>query len=118
MKFSAIAAPQTQLALPAPPTAKGQGKRSKGKNGKGKGEANKGSGPAFSTKVDQILANAEYNRQFFHKTSNKTGICYNFQKGQCTANPCPVSRDHVCLGCGKPNVQYESCRCIDNVVVV
>ena len=47
---------------------------------------------------------------------NKTGICYSFQRGQCAANPCPAGRDHCCIGCGKANVQYESCRCIDNVI--
>ena len=29
-----------------------------------------------------------------------------------------AGRDHCCLGCGKANVQCESCRCIDNVVSV
>ena len=91
MKTRAIAAPQNQLALPAPHTPKGQGKRGKGKNGKGKGKASKDGSQATSTKVDQILANLEYNRQFFHKTQNKKGICYIFQKGQCPTNPCPVS---------------------------
>ena len=43
---------------------------------------------------------------------NKTGICYSFQRGQCAANPCPAGRDHCCIGCGKANVQCESCRCI------
>ena len=54
---------------------------------------------------------------FSHKTQNKKGICYTFQRGHCTSNPCPAGRDHCCIGCGKANVPYEPCRCIDNVVV-
>ena len=69
-----------------------------GKARKAKAEVNKGSkgGPqAPEGRVDQIWENVEHNRQFFHKTQNRKGVCYSFQKGQ----------DHCCLGCGKANVQ-------------
>ena len=105
------ALPAHQGQLPAPPTRSGV--CGKGKKGKGRGKGNKAAPqvkPGAKT-FDQIKEHQDINRQFFHPTQNKTGICWSFQKGQCTANPC-------CIGCGKPNVAYESCHCIDHLVSV
>ena len=65
----ALPAPQGQLALPAPPTPKEQGRKGgKGKNSKDKGNGNKG-GPQVqpgAKTFDQIFAQVEINRQSFH----------------------------------------------------
>ena len=97
----------SQLALPAPPTTKGSGK--KGKTGKGKKGSQGGKNSSASStspagitpsnfrSFDQIMLKGD-NRKLFYKLSGRS-MCFLFQSGKCSDSACP--RVHCCVGCGK-----------------
>ena len=111
----------SQLALPAPPTSKGSGK--KGKTGKGKkgSQGGKKDSSASSTSpagitpsnfrsFDQIMLKGD-NRKLFYKLSGRS-ICFLFQSGKCSDSACP--RVHCCAGCGKAFKPYNECGCLES----
>ena len=97
--------------------SKGQGgkggKQSSKGRGRGKGAPQTHTAKGFRTFNSIQKANG---RLHFHaKDRGQPGVCYKFQKGLCQdATSC--GREHCCVGCGQPGVQYDNCGCLESVV--
>ena len=48
-----------------------------------------------------------------HNVPTRNKVCFKFQKNQCE-DPSKCGRDHTCVGCGKPGVPHDNCRCLEN----
>ena len=110
----ALMPPQQMLALPASGTQqKGKSKGEKGSKGKGKGKGNKTQSSNSSSTQGFRNFQALYKklgwsvRKHFQKDT-----CWKFQSNVCQDASCP--RKHACVGCGKENVHYNSCGCMES----
>ena len=113
------AAQQSQPASTAPY----QQKKCKGKGAKGSGKKGTGKGKVTSQPAERHLRSFHEIRQLgarakaaYHaNASSEKGVCWNFLSHM----PCPVTprpRHHTCIGCGKANVPYDDCHCLENVL--
>ena len=101
----------------ANPKSKGKGKGQKNANKKGKAKSTaSGSGTQRGFKTfSQIRTSPAARSGFVAQDKEGSGVCYRFQSNKpCVLTPC--DKAHICIGCGKQNVPYDSCGCLNHLV--
>ena len=126
--------PRGKQVLAIKDAAPGSSGKAKTKNSKGRGKSGRGTGrgapvlPASKGKgsgknknapgkdflsFESIYRSAEH---LFHPDAKTLpGICWRFQRNQCK-DAAKCTRKHICIGCGKANVGYDSCGCLQTKI--
>ena len=100
---------------------KGKGKSSKGGKSGGKSKAKHKDGRASATQRPEgifrkfaEISNQGARKHYHFKDREAPWICYKFQRHACDDSSC--TRQHICVGCGKPGVPYDECGCLESIV--
>ena len=111
----ALMPPQQSLALPAS-QQKGKAKGQKGNKGRGKGKGKGGKAQSSNTSSTQNFRNfqALYKLGWSFRKHFQKDTCWKFQSNVCQDANCP--RRHACVGCGKENIPYDSCGCLESSI--
>ena len=113
----ALMPPQQLLALPASGTQqKGKSKGQKGSKGKGKGKGKGNKTLSSNSSSTQGFRNfqALYKLGWSVRKHFQKDTCWKFQSNVCQDASC--LRKHACVGCGKANVHYDSCGCMESTI--